>query len=140
MLTGISVTDRSSAEQAARWFLDRGVSIAMITRGAHGVILVGPDGVAEYPAFPATPVDTTAAGDAFSGALGASLARGASLADALRRGTCRWRVGRHGPRSQPKPAHGGGGRSLPARSTLTAAAPVSPATRGWRSATCSAGS
>ena len=86
VLSGISVTDRRSAEQAARWFLDRGVSIAMITRGANGVIVVGPDGVAEYPAFPATPVDTTAAGDAFSGALGACLARGGSLAEALRRG------------------------------------------------------
>jgi ribokinase len=85
-LTGIPVTDRPSAEQAAGWFLDRGVSVAMITRGAHGVILVGPDGAAEYPAFPAAPVDTTAAGDAFCGALGASLASGALLADALRRG------------------------------------------------------
>lgn len=86
VLTGISVTDRRSAAQAARWFLRHGVSIAMITRGAHGVVVVGPDGVAEYPAFPATPVDTTAAGDAFCGALGARLARGASLRDALRSG------------------------------------------------------
>jgi len=86
VLTGIPVTGRRSAEQAAQWFLDRGVTNAMITRGALGVIVVGPDGVAEYPAFPAMPVDTTAAGDAFSGALGGSLARGASLSEALRRG------------------------------------------------------
>ena len=59
VLTGISVIDLGSAEQAARWFLDRGATIAMITRGPHGAVLVGPDGIAEYPAFPATPVDTS---------------------------------------------------------------------------------
>jgi ribokinase len=86
VLTGIPVTDRRSAEQAARWLFDQGVAIAIITLGERGALLIGPDGVAEYPAFPVTPVDTTAAGDAFSGALGASLARGTSLPEALRRG------------------------------------------------------
>ena len=86
VLTGVSVTDRRSAEQAARWFFDQGVAIAIITLGERGALLIGPDGVAEYPAFPATPVDTTAAGDAFSGAFGASLAHGTSLPEALRRG------------------------------------------------------
>ena len=35
VLTGISVTDRSSAELAARWFLDRGAGNAMITSEAE---------------------------------------------------------------------------------------------------------
>jgi ribokinase len=86
VLSGIAVTDRSSAEHAARWFHERGVATVVITQGERGALVIGPDGVAEYSAFPVTPVDTTAAGDAFSGALGASLAAGASLPDALRRG------------------------------------------------------
>jgi ribokinase len=86
VLTGISVTDPSSAELAARWFLDRGAATAMITRGERGAVVLDRAGVAEYPAFPARPVDTTAAGDAFSGAFGASLARGTSLPEAVRRG------------------------------------------------------
>jgi ribokinase len=86
VLTGIPITDQSSAQLAARWFHERGVGTVVITEGERGALVIGPDGLADYPAFPVTPVDTTAAGDAFSGALGASLAAGASLPDALRRG------------------------------------------------------
>jgi ribokinase len=86
VLTGIAVTSHHSAVRAARWFLDRGVTIAAITRGEHGVLVMGREGAQEYPALTVTPVDTTAAGDAFAGALGASLANGASLSIALRRG------------------------------------------------------
>ena len=86
VLTGIAVTSHHSAVRAARWFLDRGVTIAVITRGEHGVLVMGREGAQEYPALTVTPVDTTAAGDAFAGALGASLANGASLSIALRRG------------------------------------------------------
>jgi len=86
VLTGIHITDQSSAQLAARWFHERGVGTVVITEGERGALVIGPDGVRDYPAFPVTPIDTTAAGDAFSGALGASLAAGASLSDALRRG------------------------------------------------------
>jgi ribokinase len=86
VLTGIVVTDRSSAERAGQWFLEHGAALVVITQGERGAIVIGGDGVAGYPAFPVTPVDTTAAGDAFAGAFGASLARNAPVLEAVRRG------------------------------------------------------
>ena len=47
--------------------------------------MVEREAVTELPAYPVRAVDTTAAGDAFTGALGAALSLGATLADALRR-------------------------------------------------------
>ena len=54
----------------------------VVTLGAGGVQVGG----AHLPAFPATAVDPTGAGDAFAGALAVALAEGASLADAARFG------------------------------------------------------
>ncbi|GGS19196.1 ribokinase [Streptomyces humidus] len=90
-LTGIEVHGFESAERAARWFLDRGVRQALITLGGAGAVSVlraadGSDVTSRFPAFPVVPVDTTAAGDAFTGALGAALAAGLGNDDAVRRG------------------------------------------------------
>ncbi|MFT4219671.1 MAG: ribokinase [Microbacterium sp.] len=83
LLTGVEVTDPASAERAARWFLDRGAGAAIITLAGSGSLLATPDLVRLFPPFPVDPVDTTAAGDAFAGYLGAALASGAELADAV---------------------------------------------------------
>lgn len=69
---------------AAR-LLERGVKHVLVKRGARGAMLWSADGTSrEVPAFPVTPVDTTAAGDAFNGALAVALAEGRPLDEALR--------------------------------------------------------
>jgi ribokinase len=56
--------------------------LCVLTRGARGAVLL-PAGD-EVPALPARAVDTTGAGDAFTGGLAAGLAEGLALPDALR--------------------------------------------------------
>src|SRR4029077_18541781 len=64
--------------------LAAGVGAVIVTRGAAGVTLVSPTGSVDVPAYTVAPVDTTAAGDAFCGALCARLADGDDLDEALR--------------------------------------------------------
>lgn len=75
-LTGIEVIDMTSARKAGEWFVERGVGHALITLGGEGAVSVHRDGATELRPFRAAPVDTTAAGDAFAGTLGAGLAMG----------------------------------------------------------------
>lgn len=56
----------------------------ILTLGGAGLLCFGPDGGWSVPALPISPVDTTAAGDAFVGNLAAALDRGIVIGEALR--------------------------------------------------------
>lgn len=87
LLSGIEVTDAASAAEAGRWFLDRGVGAAVITLAGQGSCVVTAEGSTVVAPFPVEAVDTTAAGDAYAGYLGAALANGSTLSDAVRLAT-----------------------------------------------------
>lgn len=84
LLTAIAVTDDASCRRAADTLLARGVGTVIITLGARGAYLATTDSQQLIPGFRVTPVDTTAAGDTFNGALAVAIAEGLPIEDAIR--------------------------------------------------------
>jgi ribokinase len=82
-LTGMAVTDIASTRAVAERLRAQGAGTVIVTLGGEGALVVSAEGAVHYPAFPVTVVDTTAAGDAFNGALAAGLAAGGTLEQAL---------------------------------------------------------
>ncbi len=85
-LTGITVSDDVSASRAAAELLRTAPSLhgVIITLGKAGCYYATRDGAqAVIPSQIVKAVDTTAAGDAFSGALAVALSRGDLLGDAI---------------------------------------------------------
>ena len=55
----------------------------VVTLGGDGADWFGPDGLQHFDAIPVTPVDTTGAGDTFTGYLLAGLDQGMPMAQAI---------------------------------------------------------
>jgi ribokinase len=121
-LAGQAVTDHRSAVAAARRLQQLGCRQVIVTRGSAGCTILGEaiedakdfdhDAI-ELPALAVQPVDTTAAGDAFNGALAVKLSEAASLVEAARWASVAAAISVTRPGAQP---------SLPCRKEIDAAA------------------
>ncbi|AIS56815.1 ribokinase [Vibrio coralliilyticus] len=84
VLTGVTVTDNESAQEAANALHRKGIEIVLITLGAKGVWL-SQNGRGELiPGFRVEATDTTAAGDTFNGALVTGLLEDLPLESAIK--------------------------------------------------------
>jgi ribokinase len=82
-LTGTDTSDLSGAEAAARRLQQMGCRSCVVTLGPRGCLVVSQDAV-EVKGHRVEAIDTTAAGDAFSGALAVALSEGLALPEASR--------------------------------------------------------
>ena len=84
LLSSIKINNPEDAFRAGDWFLNKGVETAIITMGENGTVVCGKD-VRQYIETPKVDViDTTGAGDIFSGSLMATLAEGKELIEAVK--------------------------------------------------------
>jgi ribokinase len=82
-MTGIAVTSVETGRQAAAHLIEQGAREVVIKMGGSGALYMSADEWFHVPAFDVKPVDTVAAGDAFTAALALRWSAG-SAADAVR--------------------------------------------------------
>jgi ribokinase len=84
MITGMKISDEASLRSVARRILGFGIKHAIITLGPRGVIWATKDAVEVIPAYQVRAIDSTGAGDVFSGSLAAFLAEGMAVEESVR--------------------------------------------------------
>ncbi|MBL0356647.1 MAG: ribokinase [Chitinophagaceae bacterium] len=84
LLTGLTVEDEITASQAAEVFLSKGVQNVIITLGKQGAYFQNKDSKFKIAAPIVKALDTTAAGDTFSGAMAVAIAEKMDWANAIK--------------------------------------------------------
>lgn len=84
MLSGVKVSDWQSARKAADIISEKGVDNVVITMGAQGAFIKEKDQYYTVDAVKVSAIDTTAAGDSFSGTLCVGLSEGKSILESVK--------------------------------------------------------
>lgn len=87
MLSGMAADTAEDAKSAGQKLLELGAERVVVTLGGNGSVFGDRGGFTHMPGLKVPVVDTTAAGDSFSGALAVALAEGKSLAQAVEMAT-----------------------------------------------------
>ena len=83
IISGVKITDIQSAERAAVIIRKRGVKNVIITLGETGAYVKSEEYTGLIPGIKVIPVDTTAAGDVFNGAIAVAISEGRGLQEAV---------------------------------------------------------
>jgi ribokinase len=97
-LSGYPISNQPEASIAAEALRLKGPQNVLVTLGREGAVAATEQGMVHVQAFEVEPVDTTAAGDTFCGALGTAIVEGLTLPEAMRQASaaaalCVTRVG-----------------------------------------------
>ncbi|HSQ25807.1 MAG TPA: ribokinase [Anaerolineales bacterium] len=101
LLSGTTVTDSHTAQEAIARIRQSGVNTVIMTRGSQGAFVSGASGTYSVPAFQVNPVDTTAAGDAFVAGLAFGIASNQPLKQAVRLAAAAGALATTKPGAQP---------------------------------------
>jgi ribokinase len=83
IISGIKVMDETSALLAAQKIKSKGVENVVITMGSKGAFVLSDSFTGLVPTIAVDTIDTTAAGDVFSGALTVGICEGLTIKDAV---------------------------------------------------------
>lgn len=83
MLSGIKVNNMESAKKAAKAIYKKGVKNVVVTIGASGAVICQEGKTQVIPSQKVEALDSTAAGDAFNGALAVALSEGKNIEEAV---------------------------------------------------------